>query len=102
MFLITHTLKQDDLAAAFSATLLIELEQNYSSGLVENMCLYMEIPKVLLFCLSILSPDKTSKKIFRKQGSGNIKVYVPKFLQITPVKAFPKFECNIYSDIDFQ
>ena len=21
---------------------------------------------------------------------------------ITPVKAFPKFECNIYSDIDFQ
>ena len=33
-FLITRTLKQDDLAAAFSATLLTELEQNYSSGLV--------------------------------------------------------------------
>ena len=92
LFLITRTFKQDDLAAVFSATLLTELEQNYSSGLVENnMCLYMEIPKVFLFCLSILSIDKTSKKIFRKQGSGNIKVYAPKFPPITPVKAFPKF-----------
>ena len=32
--LITRTSKQDDLAAAFSATSLTELEQNYSSGLV--------------------------------------------------------------------
>ena len=33
-FLITRTLKQDDLAAAFSTTLLTEREQNYSSWLV--------------------------------------------------------------------
>ena len=31
-----------------------------------------------------------------------MKVYAPKFPPITPVKAFPKFECNTYSDIDFQ
>ena len=31
-----------------------------------------------------------------------MKVYAPKFQPITPVKAFPKCECNIYSDIDFQ
>ena len=31
-----------------------------------------------------------------------MKVFAPKFPPITPVKAFPKFECNIYSDIDFQ
>ena len=36
LFLITHTLKQDDLAAAFSTTLLSELEQNSSSGLVKQ------------------------------------------------------------------
>ena len=29
-------------------------------------------------------------------------VYASKFPPITPVKAFPKFECNIYSDIHFQ
>ena len=29
-------------------------------------------------------------------------VYAPKFPPITPEKAFPNFECNIYSDIDFQ
>ena len=106
-FLITRTLKQDDLAAAFSTTSLTELEQNYSSGLVveNNMSLFAENSEVFLFCLSILSADKTSKKdrqIFRKQRSGNIKVYAPKFPPITPVKAFPKFECNVYSDIDFQ
>ena len=67
-FLIyTRTLKQDDLAAAFSAASLTELEQNYSSGLVDenNTSLFAEIPKYFLFCLSILSTDKTSKKIDR-------------------------------------
>ena len=46
-FLITRTIKQDDLAAAFSATSPTELEQNYSSGLVvgNNMSLFAEIPK---------------------------------------------------------
>ena len=46
-------------------------------------------------------PQK-DRQIFNKQGSGNIKVFAPKFPPITPVKAFLKFECNIYSDIDFQ
>ena len=100
--MITSTLKQDDLAAAFSTTLLAELEQNYSSGLVENNVFIRGNSEVYLFCLSILFADKTSKKIFSKPGSGNIKVYAPKFLPITPVKAFPKFEFNIYSDIGFQ
>ena len=47
IFLITRTIKQDDLAPAFSATSLTELEQNYSSGLVveNNMSLFAEIPK---------------------------------------------------------
>ena len=50
-FLITRTLKQDDLAAAFSTTSLTELEQNYSSGLVveNNMSLFAEIPKYFYF-----------------------------------------------------
>ena len=105
--MITRTLKQDDLAAAFSTTSLSELEQNYSSGLVveNNMSLFAENSEVLLFCLSILSADKTSKNIdryFRKRRSGNRNVYAPKFPPITPVKAFPKFECNVYSDIDVQ
>ena len=30
-----------------------------------------------------------------------MKVYTPKFLPMTLVKVFPKFKCNIYSDIDF-
>ena len=49
-FLITRTIKQDDLAAAFSATSLTELEQNYSSGLdVENnTSLFAEIPKYFI------------------------------------------------------
>ena len=49
--LITRTSKQDDLAAAFSATSLTELEQNYSSGLVveNNMSLFAEIPKYFYF-----------------------------------------------------
>ena len=65
-FLITRTLKQDDLAAAFSTTSLTELEQNYSSWLVENnMSLFAENSEVFLFCLSILSADKTPKKIDR-------------------------------------
>ena len=44
-------LKQDDLAAAFSATSLTELEQNYSSGLVveNNMSLFAEILKYFYF-----------------------------------------------------
>ena len=51
IFLITRTIKQDDLAAAFSATSLSELEQNYSSGLVveNNMSLFAEIPKYFYF-----------------------------------------------------
>ena len=67
IFLITRTLKQDDLAAAFSTTSLIELGQNDSSGLVVeiNTSLFAEIRKYFLFCLSILSADKTSKKIDR-------------------------------------
>ena len=50
-YLITRTLKQDDLAAAFSTTSLTELEQNYSSGLVveNNMSLFTEIPKYFYF-----------------------------------------------------
>ena len=50
-FFITRTLKQDDLAAAFSATSLTELEQKYSSGLVfeNNMSLFAEIPKYFHF-----------------------------------------------------
>ena len=50
-FLITRTLKQDDLAAAFSTTSLTELEQNYSSGLVveNNMSLFADIPKYFYF-----------------------------------------------------
>ena len=70
-FLITRTLKQDDLAAAFSTTSLSELEQNYSSGLVveNNMSLFAENSEVVLFCLSILSADTTSKKIDRYLGN---------------------------------
>ena len=50
-FLVTRTLKQDDLAAAFSTTSLTELEQNYSSGLVveNNTSLFTEIPKYVYF-----------------------------------------------------
>ena len=50
-FFITRTLKQDDLAAAFSTTSLTELEQNYSSGRVveNNMSLFAEIPKYFYF-----------------------------------------------------
>ena len=50
-FFVSRILQQDDLAAAFSATSLIELEQNYSSGLVveNNMSLFTEIPKYFYF-----------------------------------------------------
>ena len=50
-------IKQDDLAPAFSATSLTELEQNYSSGLVveNNMSLFAEIPKYFYF-VSIYFP----------------------------------------------
>ena len=50
-FLITCTLKQDDLATAFSTTSLTELEQNYLSGHVveNNMSLFAEIPKYFYF-----------------------------------------------------
>ena len=47
-FFVSRILKQDALAAAFSATSLTELEQNYSSGLV-NMSLFAEIPKYFYF-----------------------------------------------------
>ena len=48
--LITRTLKQDDLAAAFSTTSLTELEQNYSSGLVveNNMSLLAEFRSIFI------------------------------------------------------
>ena len=48
LFLITCTLKQDDLAAATSLT---ELEQNFSSrvGLSKITCLFVEIPKYFYF-----------------------------------------------------
>ena len=48
---ITRTIKQDDLAAAFSATSLTELDQNYSSGLVveNNTSLFAEISKYFYF-----------------------------------------------------
>ena len=51
IFLVTSTLKQDDLATAFSTTSLTELEQNYLSGLVveNNMSLFAEIPKYIYF-----------------------------------------------------
>ena len=49
LFLITHTFKPDDLAAAFSTTSLIELEQDHSSGLVEHLSLFAEIPKYFYF-----------------------------------------------------
>ena len=66
-FLITRTLKQDDLAAAFSTTSLTELEQNHSSGRKqpEFVCGF----KVFLFCLSILSVDKTPKKVDKYLGN---------------------------------
>ena len=47
--MITRTLKLDDLAVAFNTTSLTELEQNYSSGLIENMYLYAENPKYFYF-----------------------------------------------------
>ena len=40
LFMITRTLRQDDLAAAFSTTSLTE--QNYSRGLVDNVGLFTE------------------------------------------------------------
>ena len=51
IFLVTRTLKQDDLAAAFSTTSLTELEQNYARGLVveNNTSLFAENPKYVYF-----------------------------------------------------
>ena len=62
-FLITGTLKQDDLAAAFSTTSLTELEQNYSSWLVveNNMSLFAENSEVFLVCLKFFPPIKHPK-----------------------------------------
>ena len=62
-FLITRTLKQDDLAAAFSTTSLTELEQNYSSGLVVEhiMSLFAEIAKYFNF-VSIFFPLRKHPK----------------------------------------
>ena len=63
-FLITRTIKQDDLAAAFSATSLTELEQNYSSGLVveNNMSLVVEIPKYFYFVYVVFPRIKHPKR----------------------------------------
>ena len=51
LFLIIRTLKHLDLAAAFSTTLLTELEQNHSSGLVDDtdLSLFAEILKYFNF-----------------------------------------------------
>ena len=78
LFLITQTLKQDDLATAFNTTLLTELEQNYSSGLVENNVFIRGYSKVFLFCLSICSVEKISKKIDRYLG--NIEAAIQRYL----------------------
>ena len=49
-FLITRTLKHDDLAAAFSTTLLPEFEENHLSVLVKiDPSLFAEIPKYFYF-----------------------------------------------------
>ena len=70
IFLITRTLKPDDLAAAFS-TSLTELKLNLSSGLVENDYEFVGgNSEVFLFCLSFLSVVKTSKKVDRYLGNG--------------------------------
>ena len=63
-FLITRTLKQDDLAAAFSTTSLTELEQNYSSGIVvENITsLFAEIAKYFNFVSIFFPPKKHPKR----------------------------------------
>ena len=63
-FLITCTLKQDDLAAAFSATSLTQLKQNYSSGLVveNNMSLFAEIPMYFYFVQIYFPPKKHPKR----------------------------------------
>ena len=75
MFLVTRTLKQDDLAAAFSTTSLTELE----TELLEWACrLQHEFirgnSEVFLFCLIILSADKTSKKIDRYLGNMEVAI----------------------------
>ena len=50
LFLISRIFKQDDLATAFRTTLLTELEQNHSSGLVENdLSLFVEVLKYFYF-----------------------------------------------------
>ena len=56
--------------------------------------------EVFLCCLSIF-PKKVDRYLGNRE-SGNIKVYAPKFPPMTLVKVCPKFECNIYSDIDIQ
>ena len=62
-FLITHTLKKDGLATAFSITSQTELEKTNSSGLVKyDLSLFAEIPKYYFFTLIHISMDKTSKK----------------------------------------
>ena len=65
-FLISLTLKQDGIAAAFSITSLTELEQNHSSGLLEyDLSLFAETAKYFYF----VPMDKTSKKIDRYLGN---------------------------------
>ena len=50
LFLITCTLKHDDSATALTTTLLTEVEENYSSGLVEiDLSLFAEISKYSYF-----------------------------------------------------
>ena len=65
---LMHILKQDDLAAAFSTTSLTELEQNHSSGRKRHEFVRGN-SEVFLFCLSILSVDKTSRKVDKYLGN---------------------------------
>ena len=66
--MITRTLKQDDLAVAFSTTWLTELEQNHSTG-QKRPEFVRRNSEVFLFCLSMLSVDKTPKKVDKYLGN---------------------------------
>ena len=59
---------QGDLAAAFSTTSPTELVQNHSSGRKRPEFVRGN-SEVFLFCLSILSVDKTSKKVDKYLGN---------------------------------
>ena len=68
---------------------------------------YLKFWSIFFFISINLSVDKTSTKRDRYFGNywftGKRKVYAPKFQPMTLVKleGFSKFECSIYSDVDF-